>query len=274
MSTREEIVQVFACHQREEQQMQTADERFRYHKLWRRDRAKGILRLVDAAEVRHHLAMLSGQALSMRSIAAEAKVSVHTVSTILGGQERVTRKVAEKILSVRPKVPDKASKQTTEPFVPKIGAVRRIQALLALGWPYSEMDKAGAPRCWLICSQQGRWITRTTHDRVAAMYRTLAAKGQGPSQTTRGRAARRGYLTPAHWDDIDLDPAPDEFADEVDEGDVDEVAVLRRMDGDQSVVVSRDEQAEVVRRLRAQGTSDIQIEKRTGINVWRFKRAG
>lgn len=250
----------------------TPDEKYRYHKRWRHDRAKGILQVIDATEVRNHLAMLTGQALSMRSIAAAAGVSVHTVSGILAGQERVTRKVAEPLLAVRLKVPDKASRQTTEPFVPKIGAVRRIQALLALGWRYSDMTEAGAPRCELTHHQQGRWITRTTHDRVAKAYRILVSRGQGPSRKTRTIAAQRGYLSPAHWADIDLDPAPEQPEEQ--EVGVDEVAVLRRMGGDKAVEVTPQEQAEVVRRLREQGLSWDRIQVSTGINVWRIRQAG
>lgn len=124
------------------------------------------------------------------------------------GTARATRALVEKIMSVDPtRIPSKASTQTTEPFVPRTGTVRRIQALMAIGYSHSDLASRGVDSRNLL-NQQGRWVTRTTHDHVAARYRELSRR-PGPTPRAAREAAKRGYLGPAAWDNIDRDPEPD-----------------------------------------------------------------
>jgi lambda repressor-like predicted transcriptional regulator len=252
----------------------TSDERYRYYKRWRYDVAHGRHRLIDAHRVRLHLATLTGCGWSLRAIAGAAGTSPSVVARLADGRQgKVTRPMADALLAVDPMtVPSVPSKQTTEPFVSKVGTVRRIQALMAIGWTHEAMgDHLGEDKHWTAnkLHAQGRWVTRTVHDRVAVMYRELCAR-PGPSERTRARAAARGYLPPVAWDDIDHDTAPDTGDDELVDDGMDEIAILRRMAGDKTVRLSKAEKAEVAARLRRDGMSDARIEQVTGINVLRY----
>lgn len=104
-------------------------------------------------------------------------------------------------------LPERPSAQTREPFVSRVGTVRRIQALIFMGWPHRELSTRSGLRTHPLLSQQGRWVTRTTHDKIAALYDELAMV-PGPSLHSRGWARRLGYVGPLAWDDIDHDLAP------------------------------------------------------------------
>ncbi|WP_193613134.1 helix-turn-helix domain-containing protein [Nocardioides lijunqiniae] len=181
----------------------------RYLKRWRYDRSHGLLRLTDPTTVRLHIATLQGAGWSMRAIAAEAGTSPTTISRYMSNSAaKVSKLIVERVMSVDPSlVPSKASTQTTEPFVPRTGTVRRIQALMAMGYSHTDLAARGIDSRNLL-NQQGRWVTRTTHDQVAQKYRQLCRR-PGPTERSIREAAKRGYLGPAAWDDIDRDPEPD-----------------------------------------------------------------
>lgn len=241
-----------------------------YRKRWRYERDHGIERTVPDDGVRMHIASLVGAGMSIRSVAAEADTSPSVVSRIHQGKAlRVNRLIAGRITSVQAKVARKASAGTSEPFVPKVGAVRRIQALLALGWTHAHQTEAAGVRTALVMHQQGRWITLSTHDKIAATYADLSQR-QGPSARTRGRALKLGYLTPIAWDDIDLDGTPDNADDDQDIDELDEVAVQRALNGDRNVRLTTDERREVVRRWQALDRPLAEMERVTGINAHRY----
>jgi hypothetical protein len=108
-------------------------------------------------------------------------------------------------------------------------------------------------------------IFRSTHEAIAAVYDDLSTRTpQGRPQIlarTRNRARRLGYLPPAAWDDIDLDPEPP-TAEPVD---VDEVVVERILDGER-LEATQEEKAEVVRRWLAAGRPLAHLEAQTGWN--------
>lgn len=93
-------------------------------------------------------------------------------------------------------------------LVDATGTNRRIQALLALGWPL----KVLAPRLGydgrshpykLVKTPTGR-VTRDMAVKVEKLY-DLLSMTIGPSKRTSGRALRAGYLPPLAWDDEQLD---------------------------------------------------------------------
>lgn len=145
-----------------------------------------------------------------RAIAGTAEVNNGSVASVANGnQQRIRRDLAERILAVDPnQVPSRPSRGVTEPFVPRIGTVRRIQALLYMGWGHAQMTQHCGVRTAVVLHQQGRWVTRSTHDAIARMYRQLSHR-PGPSSKARRYAQQRGYLGPTEWDDIDLDEAPE-----------------------------------------------------------------
>lgn len=236
----------------------------RYRKQWGYDRLQGKTRLVDAEQARVHIATLVGRGWSLRAIAGAAGVGQGTPHHLAKGQQRAHPDVIKKILAVEPNtVPSIPSHQTTEPFVPRVGVVRRIQALMTLGWTHAAMTRHSGARTAVLLAQQGRWVTRSTHDKVAAMYRDLCTR-PGPSLRTRSRAVARGYHGPLAWDDIDHDPEPETWEDTPDRYDptlYDEAVVIRVVEGHgKPRRLTRPECIEIYRRLRARGASTWELE--------------
>jgi hypothetical protein len=240
----------------------------RYAKRWRLDVARGQHRLVDAAPARAHVEQLIAGGASLRGIAEVAGVSPSQVSRLRQAQPKISRTVADKLLATT--VNDVIRRPHGPGFVPKLGAVRRIQALLALGWRHQDISAAAHShpgRSQLVLNQAGEWIARDTYDRIARAYTALSMR-PGPSERTRARAAKLGYPPPLAWDDESIDdPAatPQHQAREVLQL-VDDAAVERRSLGDLTVALNDAERRQVVHRLWAEGLSDKEIHRRTGID--------
>jgi hypothetical protein len=233
-----------------------------YAKRWRLDHERGITRVVSAPEAASHVWALLGAGWSLRGIAGAAGVSANTVIR-MRDQKRVTRKCVAKVLAVHG-LPCDPSNQVTEPFVPRIGTVRRIQAMLFMGWTHAHLQARCGLRTHLLLTQPGRWVTRTTHDKIAALYDEIGMT-PGPSEITRRRARKAGYVGPLSWDDIDHDTEP--VVDVEDSGLIDEAAILRRMAGDKSVPLTQTERVEAVRRWFDQGGGWNEGERVMGINI-------
>lgn len=178
----------------------------RYHKRWRVDRAQGRVRTVDAQPVRAHINTLLAAHLSARAIADVAGVTPQVLTSISRGQRTVRVGTARKILAVT--VEAVYARNLATGFVPNIGARRRIQALLALGWRHSdisaEMGTSCGTRSPMVLHQAGGWIAKATHDAVNGAYAALSMR-PGPSTRTRDRALALGYAPPLAWDEDDLD---------------------------------------------------------------------
>ncbi len=245
----------------------------RYDKRWRHDRAQGIRRLTDAAPVADHIRRLNERGMTLRTIAAAAEVDFHAIRCILSGERRQTRtSTADRILAVQYHVPAFTDRPGVQPRVSATGTIRRLRALLALGWRYQDINSAGGCANARCLMRQGRWVEKATHDAVAKAYRELSGR-QGPSSHTRTVALNRGYLSPAYWDDIDLDPEPElDNVHVLGRGrEVDEVVVQRILDGDYSIAgdATKAERIEVVARWQALGRSLSSLEAATG---WRPDR--
>lgn len=172
---------------------------------------------VNARLSRLAVATLTGAGWSYTAIAAATGLSDNTIGDIANGiPVRVHDTTEAAILAVDPLHFPTVTIKALEPFVSRVGSVRRIQALLAMGHTHERMSAI----VWLqtgVCGFQTRsFVHRTTaglcllstHLKVADMYRYLAVR-PGTSELTRQRARARGYLSPAYWDDIDYDPTPD-----------------------------------------------------------------
>lgn len=180
-----------------------------YAKRYRLRQLRGETAYIDATPVRTHIATLVGAGWSIRSIAGVSGVSASTISKIsIDKQTTVGPTTAAKVLRIKVKqIASRTSRPFAEPFVPRIGTTRRIQALLRMGWSHAAMRERCGIYTTNLLHQQGRWVARSTHDAVAAMYRDWSHQ-RGPSETTARRALRRGYASPADWSDIDHDEAP------------------------------------------------------------------
>ena len=101
--------------------------------------------------------------------------------------------------------------------VPAVGAQRRIQALMTLGWTSEDIaTEAGYTHrnqvLRILNGQKGKpctWLERKTHETIAELFERMAMQVP-PMDRYRRRARtmaeRRGWLPPLAWDDID-DPA-------------------------------------------------------------------
>lgn len=179
-----------------------------YTKKWRIDRARIGTRLVDAAATRRHLELLEASGWTSTAVAKALGLSQSMVHRVRRGQPRLKRTHAALILGfIGDGLPDHPTQGGDGALVHNTGAVRRVQALLALGWPHHELQARSGVNTVAVTRPEARYVVRRTHDAIRDLYLELYTK-PGPSKTVRSRAAANGYLTPIHWDDIDHDPTP------------------------------------------------------------------
>lgn len=158
-----------------------------------------------------------------------------------------------------------------EGHVDGTGTRRRLQALVANGWPMLALaDELGISKCAVsqLCNAQARarW---TTVARVRVVYARLADL-EGPSSSARIRARNRGWLPPLWWDDDTIDdpahmPALEDGPRHRD--DVDPVVVDRLVDGViADVLPTPAERFVAFLRLRAGGHCGRAIAQRLGLS--------
>lgn len=237
-----------------------------YQKRWQYEASLGHRRYVDPAPVTRHVHALLATGLTARGIATLARVSPTTIARFRDGDyARAQRSVATRILAVRADAI--LDRPDNDGFVPRIGAVRRVQALLAIGWRHEDITAAMPThtRAHLILSQHGPFVTRTTHDAVVAAYDALSMR-PGQSDVTRKRALAAGFAPPLAWDDETIDdPAaePQGVSDDVEDR-IDEVAVERAVAG-RPVRLTRAERDLALPRMAAAGMSDHVVAGLLGI---------
>lgn len=183
------------------------------HTRWcKHYRIRGERRLVSAVKVRRHVEALR-ERYSAQAIADAAGLSVSTVHKV-ATVGRVNVDTARKLLAV------KTVSTHGDPMVRGLGTTRRVRALNALGWPLREIaDRSG------LCEQEighlanddrGEWVHASTAAAVSRVYddlsMTVPVGATRPERSAHGRArntaARKGWVPPLAWDDIDTDPAP------------------------------------------------------------------
>lgn len=238
-----------------------ASKRHRLRKL------RGETSYIDATPIREHLDTLFAAGWSLNSVAGVSDVPASTLSKIHRGEQRSCRPASiQKVLGVNPNdLADRTNMDGREPFVTKVGVVRRIEALLYLGWTHDAMRAHSGLRTAIVLHQKGQWVTRSTYDTVAAMYRELCTR-PGPSTATASRAKKAGYVGPLAWHNIDRDTAPwTDLDGELEDDYLDDAAITRRMAGEQSIRLTKLEKAELVRRWTAAGRSLNECERVTGI---------
>ncbi|MHC9046781.1 hypothetical protein ACYX8G_19525 [Microbacterium saperdae] len=156
-------------------------------------------------------------------------------------------------------------RRTGQPLIiPALGTQRRIQALMTLGWSMTAIagqfgDRRGNVRRILETTT----ISRRFATKIADAYDELSMKipygtdrhSRSMIARTRAYAARRRWLPPLAWDDIDTDtePAATERS-----SDVDEVAVRLATEG-HLVRLTPAERRACVEILHAKSYSDALI---------------
>ena len=197
-----------------------------YARLRYRKQAYGTWQpTVDAEPVRRHLETLKDQGISYRMV-AEHLGRCHTFITgfmySLGPNRPRKKSVkpehAALILAVR-------AEDVTPGFVDATGIRRRIQALVAAGWPMNAITHELALATPANHFTRQKYVHRSTAATVIAGYERLATEdphahgvSPGSSKKARNRAAREGWPDPLWWEDMGRidDPAFDPASAEID----------------------------------------------------------
>ncbi len=263
---------------------------------------------VDAAAARRHLQHLAAAGIGLRRISQLSGVQPGTLARLRYGDHRAGRRPSRRIrpgteaaILAVPAVPHAAAPGT---LVDAAGTRRRLQALVARGWPQAALARrVGRSRKNLARLLTATTVTRATAAEIRTLYeRTWNADPPQPtpreraaSDRARAIAAARGWRTPLAWDDIDTDPDPgpplthqpppppsscsipvhrrrarphrDRSTPKepaMSTEDVDEVAIERAMYGER-LSLNRAERREAVHRLTNRGYSVRQIAERLHI---------
>lgn len=144
-------------------------------------------------------------------------------------------------------------------YIDSTGTIRRIRALMALGWRYSDIDEAAGQRTsWTHNLTNQKQVHLDTADRVARIYDELSMT-PGPSNRLRALALKYGWHPPLAWDDATIDD-PDEqpnLGGNTDDQ-IDHVIVDRLIAGER-ILSSPAEKVEAMRRWLAAGGSEREM---------------
>ena len=161
--------------------------------------AMGHTSSTPAEPVRAYLAALE---LPVSHIAQVSGVPTATVSDVMrGARKQVKRATAARLLTV------KRAPLPVTGCVPSAGSVRRLRALVAVGWPEKAIaDETGMSRQFVNQLVKAAHPTTEagTARRIAKAY---ASMWQGPptigvpERRATARARRHGWVPPLAWDD-------------------------------------------------------------------------
>jgi hypothetical protein len=180
---------------------------YAYFKQWRLDKESGKgPRMVPSGPTTEHIRSLVAAGASQAGVARAAGISAEAASRLLHRpRASVQLRTERRVLAVT--LDDVLRRRDPQGFVPAIGARRRIQALLAMGWTHKLITEhmTGCRQISHVAlNQRGTWIARATHDAVVAAYEELCMT-PGPSDLSRRRAIDRGYAPPLAWDEGAID---------------------------------------------------------------------
>jgi len=177
--------------------------------------------LIDAAPVREHLLRLHAAGITVYRAATLTGLSDNVIrgftqttragERVNGRRHRTTQAIADKILAV--------DVETAAPAkVSAIGSLRRLQALVALGWPMQEVSRrTGLSGQTMYNIARQPLILASTAANVEAAYEQL--KNTRASRTTKvstqqrntalNRAASHRWPPPSYWDEVGAIDDPD-----------------------------------------------------------------
>lgn len=177
----------------------------RWTKKWRIEASRGQMRTTGPERAQAHVqALIAQHGVSVRSIGEVAGTGPAIISDLNRGIRRGMMKETEaKILAVTPAAIFSRPNQTG--YVPSIGARRRLQALLVMGWRHQDLSPRLGFRTGTLNHQAGEWISQRKHDAVKELYAQLwNVKGPATALSVR-RIAKAGYAPPLAWDDDTID---------------------------------------------------------------------
>lgn len=159
----------------------------------------GMCGMVDAEPVRRHILALQARGYSASGIASAAGVGNQLVEYALTTARKVHADTARKLLAV----------EVPAGLVDATGTRRRMQALAAIGWTFSELSaRLGCDR-----TQVHHWTTtaRVTQETAATarrlydeLWNVEPPECMGATRN-RSMAASKGWAPPLAWDDDEID---------------------------------------------------------------------
>ena len=233
-----------------------------YNKAWEvqyaRDRAQGRHRYVDANPTRAKLQRFVDANVPYRAISRACGLSDTAVGNIVDGRNtHVQRATAERIDALTLGAIYDQARGT----VPSIGAQRRVQALMTLGWTKQELEAAGIPSTQLVTRPRSQ-VSVEGWRQVKDVYEELSMT-RGPSELTRSRAIARGYPPPLAWDEDTLDDPRATPHQSTGTGiEIDDVAVARAVGSHPkaaAIPLTPPEQLATVRELTTRGRTVADI---------------
>lgn len=173
---------------------------------------------VDTAAALAHVEMLHAQGMSYAHIARLARVDINAIHRMRGkyaalpASKQIRTESANRILALKAQF----TRQAPDARIPNRGALRRIQALRAIGWPVNVlMEKSGLSNATFTDMPRRAWVKTSTQRAVESLYELLydqnpAEHGVDPWIVHRGKryAAKRRWAVPLAWTDIDTDENP------------------------------------------------------------------
>ncbi|WP_157121219.1 hypothetical protein [Nocardia miyunensis] len=170
-----------------------------------RTRYAGAPGYVPYEPIRDHIEELAALGLPMASIARDAGCLPNTVRNIRAGLSatvRIRQATAIRAVTVHP--------NERQQIVLAVGAMRRLQALHAIGWPWKGIAEyapnvAAAVMSQMTRPRQGRtviawWTWLAIHD----AYEQLSGT-PGDSDRARRVATEHGWWAPLDWEGLDID---------------------------------------------------------------------
>ncbi|MFP3986937.1 hypothetical protein U9R90_05420 [Streptomyces sp. E11-3] len=191
-----------ACYLRGCRQTECKQADYRYMSRIRLDYHRGQRRRQPATQSRAHIQRLLTLGWTQAQIGRASTIGHRAISAILAGQPTVSNHTARSILNIPIGPPPTDTRD-----VDATGTVRRLQALIAIGWPIAQLaDHLGLNRDALGRISRGelQHVRATTADTIALEYRHLA-RTPGPSTRARNDARRKGWHGPLAWDDHTID---------------------------------------------------------------------
>lgn len=160
-------------------------------------------------------------------------------------------------------------------LLPRAGAVRRLRALQALGWPSTLLSqKLNRSRNYVSAfttRTDNSLVRADVYDEIVNLFNELCMT-IGPSSLTAARSKAAGWLPPLAVDDFDLDVDefyPDNKINPV--ADVDQVVVARAVEHlCFSSFFNKEERRAVVAQWSRTGRSLAELERLSGWNVHRY----
>lgn len=156
---------------------------------------------VDAEPVRARLELLHAAGCPWAHIAELADLSEHGLRLVREGQYDSVRKLtALRILTIP--IPGRFS---GDGYVSTVGTVRRLQALVAIGWSFDALAKMmGTHRNVLLSVLKRERVLARRAREIAELFTRLHLT-PGPSERARRHARDNGWVVPFAWDEDTID---------------------------------------------------------------------